>query len=626
MVRITRPVDIPQAAVANEYSVTRIAPDPTYEARVNLSQTVERIVNAARDQQIDNEVRSAALQMRERLDALRTEIEEDPDHSTMPERWAERSQEIDEEFTERMRAPAARRAWRERADPMLSEERRYVAERVQTRTVEQARAGLIGTLGQLSRTMTDPDAIPDTRAQAMREIESAIANGVLRRTINADDGARMLEGARNQQAEFQRTEGLRAQEIAEADRIWAEAGGDYAVAQELAREIENAQVRDGVEERLATRYSRDEAGAQETLEDAMERAYSMIEETGSLDGLTQGDRRVIAASGNMDTLRTYIRARAGGGADTPNQASENLRYQLMSLNGVTDGVSTTRIFAQIPLTTALTEDQAATLQRYGVNVVAGLSIRAQLQPDDFEAVRHAHAYARGEEGAGQGNTLLQTRVFNMLWASAQDGSGGVLPDDINGRSSGNGGLENQRRFQAYLSREAEAFARERNREPTAVEVRSILRMALLNTRTSTTVLGIGVGGTNRPLYRAGADRIPRIAYEQIPTWHRDRLRRELIAGGVTASTEQDRRRAIEDAYMNWLAAGMPRAAENEPTYFADRAIIAIGRAIGMVPENEEERRQMNERLRRRVEEGRRLDEEALRRRQQNEPSPHNHSD
>lgn len=554
MVQIRRPIDTPDAALSNEVRVTTARPDPRPQATQHAAQIITAIADRARDQQIDNDVRTSTIRLRTRLDALRTQVEQDPDYATMPQRWAEQSRDISDEVSGALTSPAHQRAWRERSEVMLADEGRYINERTQMRGVEVARAGLIGTLGELQRTMTDPDAVEETRGAALGEIEGAIANAVLRRTINADDGARMLESARNERAEFQRTEGRRARAVAEVDRIWTAADGDYAAAQEFAREIEDPALRDDVEDRLATRYARDEAGAQESLEDAMERAYSMIEEAGSLDRLTVGDRRLIERAGNMDTLRTYMRARLS--PDANSQASENLRYQLMSLNGVTDGVSTARIFAQMPLTTALTEDQAELLQRYGVNVQPGLSLRAQLAPDDFEAVRAAHSYARGDEGSGAEGTTLQTRTFNLLWGAAQDGSGGILPDDINGRTGSNGGVENQRRFQAFLSREAEVFVRERNREPNAAEIRQILRTALMNTRSSPVVMGMRVGGTNRPLYQAAdAGRIPRVPYQNIPVWHRDRLRRELVASGVAASTDEQRRAAIEDAYMNWLAQG-----------------------------------------------------------------------
>jgi len=548
MARITRPLDVPHVTPTNNYRPTPVADNPVWAATRELSETVQGIVDTAREQQIDNDVRRGELNLRTRLDAVRQQVEQDPDYETMPQRWTEAARQVDEELSQGMTSPMHQRLWRERAERMLATEGGVIHERTQMRAVETARAGLITNLGELRRTITDPNTTPETRREAQRLAEIAIAEAANRRTLGMDDAAQQLNGIRDTVAEFDRTEGLRAQAQAEEDRIWLAARGDYATAMGMVNQIQNPQLRDTVGDRVSQRHAREEAGASETLESAMEAAHSAIENGETLESLTAEQQRVLDASGNMQGLRDYIRARATPESSASfTRQSQEIRYSIESLNRP----GTSVLFASIDLETPKTAEQSEQLARYGIIVPEGTRIRDMMTPENFNQLRSAQRYARGEEGSGEGNrTLPQLAGRNLITYAEQIGGG-----RLDGISGSEDNVERQRQFHAYLMREAEDFVRMRNREPTTAEARQIINLALTEVRT-----GFFGNGSTRVFQSTDEDQL-RVEYNSIPQWQQERLLDQLEARMNAAGqnfrmmNREDIMRRVEVMYADEISAG-----------------------------------------------------------------------
>ena len=530
MARLRGPMDVDQVAVRNTRRVIEIQASPENAANAAIGRATLTVLNAARDQQIENDVATAELTTRRELDELRARLDQDPDNSTLPERWDKGAAEIVERNSAALSSPRHQQLWRERSTATLETERRAVVALQQQRTVESARAGLIQAVGLAEQTLTDENATPAVRAQAMSVIETSVARARDRHTIGADDAERMLVATRARVAEFERTQGLLAQAQSEEDRIWAASAGDYSVAQEMARELTGT-VRDTVEDRLATRFNRDEAGRREALDDAMEEAYAAIENGTSIDRLPQGQRDIIIRAGQMDTLRTYVNNRNAPGGIVSAQ-SEALADELIA-----GSVDEPRAFAN------------ADLQPYLANMNA----------DDRARVRRRQQYLLGESTDTDGGQTLIERAYADIRVA------GVIEANRNGvdvDSAGTGGdnIANRGAFNSFMMGAARRFVDENNRLPNSRETQEIARTAMLTWRVGTrTPFGTN-RGQQRRLYQGGLIREGREAgtpevrvnYSQIPQWEADRIVRLMQVENPNVVITEG---MVVDAYSRMLAEG-----------------------------------------------------------------------
>lgn len=533
MVQIRAPLDVPHVEPRNEYRPTETAPNPEFNAIFQVSERVREIVDRAREQEIDNDVRRGELNLRTRLDGLRRSVEQDPDYASMPERWGEAARQIDTEISDEMSSPMHQRLWRDRAERVLSEEGRYINGRTYERAVEQARAGLITNIGALRRSAIDPNASPETRATAIQGIERELANAALRRVLTTDQAAQELEQARNAQAEFDREQGMRQRAQTEEDRIWAEAGGDYATAIGLVRQIQDPALRDMVEDRVSVRHQRDEAGAAETLESAMERAYGLVENGETLEGLSAGDRRVIIAAGNMDDLRTYARSRSTpGGTEAFNRTSTAYRDVIFSAAADRERSS---VLASVNLNQPLMGREAQVL-----GVAEGTSLRAVMTPGDFNEVEARQRELRGEPSAdGSPNDLINNTFNNRLLPRARQlaamASVNVQPN--NGNSDDAQETRTRRAaFEGYLYGELRAHIQTFNAPPNDAEIDAIARSALTRSAGGGT---FGMGRTTRYRFEASPTAPVNVPYENILPAQRERLIRAWIRAGNTEDPSPD---------------------------------------------------------------------------------------
>lgn len=534
MVQIRAPLDVPHVTPQNQYRTTSVADaTPVYAAQREFSDTVKKLLDDARDQQIDNDVRQGELNLRTRLDALRTEVEKDPNYQTMPERWTDGAQEIDRDLSEGMTSPMHQRLWRARADVMLQHEGGVINERTAIRGVEQARAGVITNVGAARRIMIDPNATPEARLTAQRSAETALAEAALRRVLAVDDAARELEGLRNTAAEFSRTEGIRAQSQSEEDRIWAESGGDYGAAMALARGIENPLVRDNVEDRISQRHAREEAAATETLESAMERAYSAIEEGGTVESLSAADQRVIRAAGNMETLRDYIRARANPASTAAVTASSTVVRDTI-LGAAADRARAADI-AGIDLNQPLTAEGAEAL-----GYPEGTRLRDVMTPGHFNEIQNRQRQMRGEESSdGSPNDLVDNTFNNRLLPRARQlaAMAGVNVQPNNGNSTDAQQVRQQRSlFEGYLMGELRAHIQAYGSPPDAAQVDAIARSALTR---STGGGFLGMGRSSRYRFQASPEAPVNVPYGGVPEAQRVRLLRAWARAGNTEPPSEE---------------------------------------------------------------------------------------
>ena len=516
-------MDVDQVAVRNTRRVIEIQASPEGEATAAIGRATLAVLNQARDQQIENDVATAELTTRRELDELRARLDEDPDNSTLPQRWDEGAAEIVERNAANLTSPRHQQLWRERSTATLETERRGIIALQQQRTVESARAGLIQAVGLAEQTLVDENATPAARAAAMNIIETSVKRARDRHTIGADDAERMLVATRGRVAEFERTQGMIAQAQTEEDRIWAESGGDYSVAQEMARELTGT-MRDTVEDRLATRFNRDEAGRREALDDAMEEAYAAIENGTSIDRLPQAQRDIITRAGQLDTLRTYLNNRNAPGGIVSAQ-SEAIADELLA-----SAVDDPRAFANADLEVFL----------------------AGMNADDRARVRRRQQYLRGEgTDTDGGQTLIERTYADMRAAGVIEANRAGV--DVDSAGSGGDNIANRGAFNAFMMGAARRFVETNNRAPNARETQEMARTAMLNWRVSG-------NGQRRRLYQGGLIREGRergrpevsVNYSQIPQWEADRIVRLLQAQNPNATITEG---MVVDAYARILAEG-----------------------------------------------------------------------
>ena len=531
MVRIYRPEDVPSVNLTNEVRVTRINEDPTNAAMVEFAERTRGIVDAARDQQIENEVRLGELQMRERLDKARQEAENNPDYESMPDRWNDLAAGIDQELSERFRAPAARALWRERADAMLSGERRTIFERTQMRAVETARAGLITNLGEMERAMTDPDATEETRNLAYSSIERALTDAALRRTIGVDDAARMLESARGAQETFRREVGLRQQAQQSEDQIFSD-NPTLAVALERAREIENPLLRDAVTNRVEARYSQQERERDQNVRNALSTAVRTLENGGSLLDIPAGTRAFLVNEQQWDNVRSYAESMASNGGNGPPARVSEARADALMVEALSDP----RDFA----------------------VRTDIATDPNMNADDRARVMRYQAYLRGDEPMTEGGqTLIERGYADTIATATRYAEARGVDICVNGGSQTDRrvreGNQRRARFEQFIMGATRRFIEENGRAPRPNEQEEIARAA---------TMGVRSGGDTEFVYQTGQEsgRRVRVPLASIPQWEVNRLSRVWMLtqnNGAAPSTEQRAGMGawIEGAYAQELAEG-----------------------------------------------------------------------
>lgn len=526
MVKINTPSDVPLARLENNVGVLSRRPDPMGGTVAEVSARLQQVVDTARDQQIDNDVRQGTLALRERLDELREKVEQDPDHGSMPQRWEELSRDVDSELTEAMASPRHERLWRERADVIMSDERRYIGQRAIERTVESARAGLIATLGALQRRMTDPDASEAARNNALLSIESAIGAAAARRVVGRDAAAQMLETARNAHNEFQNEVGMRAQAQTYEDQIFA-GSPTLQTALEAAREIENPLLRDAVTARVTARFSQQENEREQNIRNSLSSAVEVLENGGSLLEIPRATRDFLVREQAWDDVRDYANS--------------------MSANpNVSNAQSDTR------MNDILLEAQQ---DPRGFANRTDIYTDPSLNSDDRQALLQHQAYLRGETPNSESGQTLVERGYNdtidtaVRFAEARGldvgASGGTSTDrrQVEARSR-------RSQFERFIMGEVRRFVEENARAPrTLQEQEEIARLATMR---------VARGG-NTMVFQSGQERgrRVRVRFAQIPQYNADRLMRlwrETENGGEPPTADQQAEiiEWIESAYAQEL--------------------------------------------------------------------------
>lgn len=468
-----------------------------------VADAASEIARRASDQQIENEVAAAEMRQRKEIDALTEELRADPDWSTYESRFAERSSEITQRNADSLSSPRARRIWQERTAERTYASQTAVRGMARTRQIENGRAGLITNANAAEQTVQDPNATPEARALALEVIQTQVRSAVQRGIIAEDDGATMIARAQNASLEFERTRGMRARAQAEEDRIWAESGGNLGVALEMARDIDDVELRDLATDRIEARFSQSERTRQDSVRNALESAFSHIEGGGTLDGLSAGVRDVLTRAGQMDALRTYARQRAAGGGGIPSDESEYVADSLLA---------------------AAEEDRRA-FARADLN-----EYMPRMNPDDRRRVREHQQYLRGETPNSESGELLTTRVYNDIIAIARPLAerSGIA---VTGQAERT--RETRGQFETYMMGVARRFVTEEARRPNASEIDEIARTALLEAHSGGLM---GYGRTTRRVFEnrmlgEGRNAVPavRVRYSQIPEWEVRRLMRVWAA-------------------------------------------------------------------------------------------------
>lgn len=552
MARIPSPRDATvETAVSNRRRVIEVAVDNSGAQMSRTGSAVMEVLNRARDQQIENEVASTEMRTRRDLDQLRVDVENAPvgkdgAEPDIPALWDEGAQRIREQSLSGLSAPMARRAWEQRADALLTQERSSIVQLQQRRTVERARAGLLTTISEAQTTLVDENATPEARAQSLQTIETMVNRAVSRRTIAADDGARMIAGARANAAEFERERGMRARAQGEEDRIWTESGGDYGTALEMARDIEEPGLRDMVEDRVTTRASRQRSAESEATQNAMGRAYAHLERGGSIEGLPRGDRDVITRAGMMDTLRNYVRARAGG-ADGESWTQMTRQSELIRarMEGVAADPDLARVFARVDLGAALSAEDARAL-----GVPEGTVIANGMMPADLNALVQRQREMRGEVPVGNTTQTIVDRAFNATIAVARRRALALgVNVTYSGTGTNNEANENRQRraqFESYVMFEVRAYVEANSRPPMPADMDRIAQDAL---RESSRPGMFGRADRGYRFEAGGEGQARRVPYVNIPEWQVRRLVRVWAQSHDEAPTRQD----IEEMYMHDLA-------------------------------------------------------------------------
>ncbi|TXH47205.1 MAG: hypothetical protein E6Q97_27605 [Desulfurellales bacterium] len=485
----------------------------TARATGAVADAASEIARRASDQQIENEVAAADMRQRKEIDALVAELRADPDWSTYETRFAERSSEITQRNSESLSSRRAREIWRERTTERTYAGQTAIRTLARERQIENGRAGLISNVNAAEQTVQDPNATPEARALALEVIQTQVQRAVERGIVAEDDGATMIARAQNAHLQFERTRGMRARAQAEEDRIWAESGGNLGVALEMARDIDDVELRDLATDRIEARFSQSERTRQDSVRNALESAFSHIEGGGTLDGLSAGVRDVLTRAGQMDSLRTYARQRTAGGGGIPNEESEYIADSLLA---------------------AAEEDRRA-FARADLN-----EYMPRMNPDDRRRVREHQQYLRGETPNSESGELLTTRVYNDIIAIARPLAerSGIA---VTGQAERT--RETRGQFETYMMGAARRFVAENARRPNASEIDEIARTALLEARTP----GVfGMGRQTRRVFEnrmlgSGDNAVPgvRVRYSDIPEWEVRRLMRVWATRRKTAKTHDE---------------------------------------------------------------------------------------
>lgn len=497
----------------------------TARATGAVADAASEIARRASDQQIENEVAAADMRQRKEIDALVAELRADPDWSTYETRFAERSSEITQRNSESLSSRRAREIWRERTTERTYAGQTAIRTLARERQIENGRAGLISNVNAAEQTVQDPNATPEARALALEVIQTQVQRAVERGIVAEDDGATMLVRAQNAHLQFERTRGLRASAQAEEDRIWAESGGNLGVALQMARDIEDVELRDLATDRIEARFSQSERVRQDSVRNAMEAALTHIEGGGALDGLSAGVRDVLTRAGQMDNLRTYARQRtAPGGTTVADRESEFVADELMA---------------------AATDDPAG-FARADLN-----EYLPRMNADDRRRVTEHQQYLRGERPNEAGGATLTSRAYSDIIAVARPLAerSGVA---VSGQAADT--RETRGAFETYMMGAARRFVAENARRPTPQEIDQIARTALLEARTPGR---FGMGRQTRRVFEnrmlgEGDRAIPavRVRYSDIPEWEVRRLMRVWAATREGRPTPEQ----IEEMYARDTAA------------------------------------------------------------------------
>lgn len=328
----------------------------------------------------------------------------------------------------------------------------------------------------------------------------------------------------------------------EADRLWGESGGNLGRFLELARDIDDTEVSDAVVARGKTRFNEAQASKAAATDSAMGRAYTLIERTGSFDGLGAGDRAAITNAGLMDTLRTYEVSRAGGGAGQSTGASRRVLNQIeaISMEPTTQaGLTGNQRFLAIVDTMRGIEVPGVTQQTrdYWKRQRAGMT------PGDFNKLVSARL--------GLTNNDAVEGVYKDLLALA---SPLARAQGIDPNNAGNGGdnLETVGQWQGFLLGEARAWvAQNPGQSMSAQDAELIATRALAKGRERNE--GDWWDGPETWAFMASPDRRVRVPFDKIDVDERLAMARRLARTNPNAGwNERELQRRIEQEYASYL--------------------------------------------------------------------------
>ncbi|WP_370373786.1 hypothetical protein [Henriciella pelagia] len=284
-----------------------------------LSEFGERM----RDAEIASDITEAEIRTRHDMDKALRELQADGtlSHEDITRRYSELSKDILARNTEKIRSPAHKRVWGERAQMILADGESSASRIAMERRVGTAKAKAITLAGEYETMAADPGTLPEVLNESevrLRELiqryqrtgvyspdEAALQmvklDGVAMAAKSVrheaqvekllDDGQYALaeeyfkvnygEISPNKRQAIEDTIDSLSREgeaVRMADRFWQESGGDYGPALAEARKIDDPRQRKAVEAQLATLKAQDYAAKTEAYEAAADEGWSLIEE------------------------------------------------------------------------------------------------------------------------------------------------------------------------------------------------------------------------------------------------------------------------------------------------------------------------------------------------------------
>jgi len=306
----------------------RRAPETSVsDAMTSAGSALEEFGNRMRDAEIAADITEAEINTRSEMDKTLRDLQADGtlSHDQITKRYGELSRDVLERNTGKIRSPAHKRVWQERAKMILADGENSASRIAMDRRVGTAKAKAITMMDGYETMAADPSTLPEvleaneaslrelvqryqrtgvySPEEAARQMVSidGVAMGAKSVRVEAEITRLMNEGqyalaeeymkvnygdilpARRQSLENAVESKSRiGRAVQTADGYWAEAGGDYGAAMEKARGIENVDDRLQVEERLNSLRVQDDQARRAVEEEAESEGWSMLANGGTV--------------------------------------------------------------------------------------------------------------------------------------------------------------------------------------------------------------------------------------------------------------------------------------------------------------------------------------------------------